>query len=206
MVAFEQAHPADGGHIPSESHALNQAIDTGALATSSPTGREFVRQVACAATDVDKTLGGPGSRFELTQAKEELKPGDADLIRRGVQSLISDAKKGDGFSADSVAAFKRIYDEAASRPGATPQSIMQQLNEVGAAINHQVAGELSMDPSRRAEPIGIGAKQNADGSVSFYMMLSKDNAALAKNRADIISGNQSPSVIELGPYKPGQGI
>ncbi len=40
MVAFEQAHPADGGHVPSESHALNQAIDTGALATSSPTGRE----------------------------------------------------------------------------------------------------------------------------------------------------------------------
>ncbi|MDR3614093.1 MAG: hypothetical protein P4L53_11070 [Candidatus Obscuribacterales bacterium] len=206
MVAFEQAHPGDARHTQSDSHLVSQATDTSALATSSGTGRELIRQVAFAATDVDKMLGGPNSRFELTQAKEQLTPGDADLIQRGVRSLLSDATKGDGFSPDSVAAFQRIYQEAASRPGATPQSIMAQLNEVGAAINQRVGNDLGKDPSRIAEPIGMGAKQNDDGSISFYMMLSKDRAALAKNRGDIISGNHSPSIIELGPYKPGQPI
>ena len=139
-------------------------------------GQGFLRPAENSGTDVNHLLG---TNVELVQDRSELGPGDQEAIIRGVTALISDAKTGDRFSPDAIAAFQRIYN-GRNGAGATPETVMNELNAVGAAINGRISPELSRDPGRRAEPIGMIGKENPDGSFSFAMMLSKNSSALAQ--------------------------
>ncbi len=154
------------------------------------------------AVNADYLLGSK-SKFELVQNAE--KQPSPEEIQRGLRALLGDAMSGNSWSKDSIDTWQKVFDSEKGVKGATPESIARGLNMIGAAINGRVKPELEKIPGRRSEPVGMAVMQNADGSYSFYMMLSKDDAALQKNRADIIAGKASPTVIKVGTFKPSEG-
>jgi hypothetical protein len=198
MAMLEHVHSSDSQSIPIQSAVYNET--TSGL-TTRQTAQSFIRQLDGTRSNADSVVG----HLELVQdgrpyKAQEVRPSD---VERGAQALLSDARNGDSFSPDSIAAFQRVYQEAANAPGATPDSVLRQLNGIGAAINRNVAPELSQIPGRRAEPIGMVRNQNPDGSYSFYMMLNKDNEAAIRNLGNVTANRPSPTIIQLGPFTPG---
>ena len=198
MSGFEQVEGSKGKILISDALSEQSAEQ---MSGRGSVGHDLASRVSASAADADRLLNAPG-RFELVA--DGVTPQMQQDVQRGIHALKSDALSGEAFSPDSIKTFQQIFQSEADVHGATAQSVMGGLNAVGAAINQAVSPELSQIPGRRPEPIGMAAMQNPDGSVSYYMMLSKDDAALQKNRADLITGTSSPTIIKLGPFVPGQ--
>lgn len=133
------------------------------------------------------------NEIELVQNKPE--GNIQEDAERGIRALLSDAIKGDSWSSDSKEAFGRVFDEASHAPRATEQSVADQLNAVGAAINEAVGKGV----------IGMAIRSDENGT-HYYMMLSKDQSALTKNRVDALKGEDTPTLFKVGTFKPGQEI
>lgn len=186
----------------------NMLVLESAQSWSQPSGqaRDLVTALSSSSYSAELALG-QDNPFQLVGATGDsmLVPAqNQNDVQDGVRSLLADALAGNGFSEGSVKAFQRLYEEQSNLPNASAESIARILNTVGAAINQRVAPELARDPSRRAEPIGMAVMQNPDGSTTFYMMLNRDDSALAQNRMDLFRGATNPNIIKLGPFTPGQ--
>lgn len=199
----KSAPPADevGGNV--------LVVESARSLTETPgAGAELVAALSSTSFKAEEALG-KDNPFQLIDAKtgdQVAGQPSQEEIRKAIVALTSDALVGDGFSEESQKAFQRIFKEEMDSGKATPESIARTLNAVGAAINRIVAPQLENDPSRRAEPIGMAIKQNADGSYTYFMMLNKDNAAFAKNQVDLATGAENKNIIKLGPFTPGQPI
>lgn len=141
---------------------------------------------------VDKS-GLKLNEIELVQHKPE--ENIEEDAQRGIRALLSDAIKGESWSKDSKEAFGRVFEEASQSPRATEQSIADQLNAVGAAINEAVGKGV----------IGMAIRSDENGT-HYYMMLSKDQNALTQNRVDALKGDDTQTLFKVGTFKPGQEI
>lgn len=199
-----------GDHVEPAAEKPNTLIVDSATQMSSPRGigSDIAQKVTERADTAPGTLAkfDQGCKFELVSAGSDqiikAQAPSPEEVQRGIKALLGDAVKGDKWSQDSIDTFKKVFASEAGVPNATPESVARGLNAIGAAINGRVSGELSKDPSRRAEPIGMGVMQNADGSYSYYMSLNKDTAALTANKVTMATGGTSDTVIKLGPFTP----
>lgn len=151
--------------------------------------------------DADAMLGSDGARFELVSDQP-----DPAEIERGIQSVANDALTGEGWSVDSINLWQNLFQEQAQKEGATANSIGKALNDISTKFNSDVSPTLKSQPGRRFEPIGVSMKPNKDGSVDYYIFLNKDNAAVSKNRQDLLSDTPNPNIINAGTFRQGQQI
>ena len=103
-----------------------------------------------------------------------------------------------GPAADS---WRKVFKSELETKGLTHDDVREDLNAIGGRINNVVRNKLSEIPGRLSDPIGM-AELEDHGQYYYYMMLNKDFASSLVNQATVIAGQESDTVIKLGPFTP----